>query len=231
MRVASGRRQWLALLAVVSVALFGGAFASAQASDPGFRFFGFRGDVTIDGEAVAPGTEIVAMVGDEEVGRTKVNQSGAWILDVSKSDLDEDSCGVTFIVDGLRAPEEWDCSNLRLRLALFSNGEQRDSTVQVDAQAGEAEDDAPESSGQGDADEADSTAAGAEQASSDDDSDGTAQQERQIVRPAAPRTGTGGVLNDDESTNWPRAAAITALVTLGVAVVALLMGWRSDGAA
>ncbi len=231
MRVASGRRQWLALLAVVSVVLFGGVFASAQASDPVFRFFGFKGDVTIDGEPVAPGTEIVAIVNDEEVGRSTVNQSGAWILDVSRSDIDEASCGVTFVVDGLSAPEKWDCSNLRLRLALFSDGEQRDSTKQADAQAVEAEGDVPESSGRDDADGATSPVATAEQASSDDDSDETAQQAQSIVRPAAPRTGTGGVLDADESTNWPRAAAITALVTLGVAVVALLMGWRSDGAA
>jgi hypothetical protein len=231
MGVASGRRQWLALLAVVSVVLFGDVFASAQASDPVFRFFGFKGDVTIDGEPLAPGTEIVAIVNDEEVGRATVNQSGAWILDVSRSDLDEASCGVTFVVDGLSAPEKWDCSNLRLRLALFSDGEQRDSAELIDEQAGEGEQDATKSGEEGDANDATGAASDAELTSSDDDSDETAQQEQGIVRPAAPRTGTGGVLDADESTNWPRAAAITALVTLGVAVVALLMGWRSDGAA
>ena len=53
-------------------------------------------------------------------------------------------------------------------------------------------------------------------------------QEREIVRPAPPSTGTGGVLAAEQSTNWPRAAAITALLMLAISVLALAISWRTD---
>ena len=107
MQVSTSVQRWIAVLMALTIVLIGGVVTSAQTSDPIVRFFGFSGDVTIDGGPVEPGTVIVAMVGDEEVGRTTVNQAGAWILDVNSADLPGDSCGVTFVVDGLRAPEEW----------------------------------------------------------------------------------------------------------------------------
>lgn len=229
MQVASGRRRWIAVLAVVSGVLFAGVFVSVQATDPVVRFFGFMGDVTIDGEPVQPGTRIVAMVDDIEVGSAKVNQSGAWILDVSTADLGGDPCAVTFVVDGLRAPEEWDCSKLRLRLALVSEGKQPDAAGQADASPEDG--DAPEPDESDDQSGDSGAIAADEQTSSADEPAETTRQDQNIVRPASPRTGTGGVLGAEASTNWPRAAAITALVTLGVAMLALLVSRRSDGTA
>ena len=82
MQVSTSVQRWIVVLAAVAIVLFGGVVTLAQASDPIVRYFGFSGDVTIDGGPVEPGTVIVAMVDDEEVGRTTVNQAGAWILDV-----------------------------------------------------------------------------------------------------------------------------------------------------
>ena len=141
MQVSTSVQRWIVVLTALTIVLIGGVVTSAQASDPIVRYFGFSGDVTIDGVPVEPGTVIVAMVDDEEVGRTTVNQAGAWILDVVMSDLNPDSCAVTFVVDGLRAPEEWPeegfCGELRLRLALFTDGQERDSASRSTASPGE----------------------------------------------------------------------------------------------
>lgn len=225
MQVATGRRRWVVVLAALTIVLLGGAVTSAQASDPIVRFFGFSGDVTIDGEPVEAGAEIAAMVGDQEVGRTTVNQAGAWILDVNSEDLSGDPCLVTFVVDGLRAPEGWDCGELRLRLSLYSNGQSRDSSTTPDSQADADSDDAESSEPDDDtAQDGSQTAAGAE------DDNESAEQAQEIVRPTAPRTGTGGMLDAENTTNWPRAAAITALLTCGIAVMALLMSRRTNSA-
>ena len=237
MQVSTSVQRWIVVLAAVAIVLFGGVVTLAQASDPIVRYFGFSGDVTIDGVPVEPGTVIVAMVDDEEVGRTTVNQAGAWILDVVMSDLNPDSCAVTFVVDGLRAPEEWPeegfCGELRLRLALFTDGQERDSASRSTASPGENNQVEAESSSPGEADGENGSLASAEQddgdqMSADDEGSGDADESRQIVRPSAPSTGTGGVLEHQESTNWPRAVAITALLTFGAALVALLMGRRTN---
>ncbi|MDE2747210.1 MAG: hypothetical protein OXI41_14760 [Chloroflexota bacterium] len=234
MQVAAAGRRWIVVWSALTIVLISGLLTSAQASDPILRFFGFSGDITIDGEAVGPGTVIAAMVGDEEVASTTVNQAGAWILDVSTGDLNPDSCDVTFVVDGLRAPYEWDCGDLRLRLALVSEGgaaDSRESTVaaddgeQGDPDAGES----PTESGDGSS-QPTGASNGDSAATTDEDAGEATEQSQRLVRPATPRTGTGGVLDAPEPTNWPRAAAITALLTFGVAILALLMSGRTNSA-
>ena len=59
-------------------------------------------------------------------------------------------------------------------------------------------------------------------------SDAAESDEREIIRPAPPLTGTGG-LSADRMPNWARVAAITAVLTFVVATLALLFGRRSDG--
>lgn len=231
MQVAAGARRWIVALTAVTIVLFG-VVASAQSSDPIVRFFGFSGDVTIDGAPVEPGTVIVAMFGDEEIGRTTVNQAGAWILDITLADLPADDCGVTFVVDGLLAPDKWDCGEVRLRIALVRDGKERDSGQSPVAQAESEQDDtgsaqpadaSGESSSQSSAERDD-----ADEVSTERDGDKQVEQSQKIVRPRAPSTGTGGVLDSEESTNWPRAVAITALLTFGIALIALLMGGRTN---
>ena len=232
MQVAAGFRRWIVVLTAVTLVLFGGVVASAQSSDPIVRFFGFSGDITINGEPVGPGTTIAAMVGDEEVGSTTVNQAGAWILDINLSDLSPDSCTVTFVVDELRAPDEWHCGEPRLRIALVREGQEPDSGSSPVSQAVSEQDDSM-SSQTADASGESGSQASAEQDDADEsatetEEDTGVEQSRNIVRPGAPSTGTGGVLEAQESTNWPRAVAITALLTFGIALVALLMGGRTN---
>ena len=234
MQVAAAARRWIVVWSALTIVLIGGVLTSVQASDPILRFFGFSGDITIDGEAVGPGTVIAAMVGDEEIASTTVNQAGAWILDVNSADLNGDSCGVTFAIDGLRAPQEWDCGELRLRLALVSEGGTAASSESaVSADQDEQDDPGVDESAaeSGDGSSQPTGASSGDGAVSSDEDDGQATEESQrIVRPAAPRTGTGGALDAAESTNWPRAAAITALLMFGVAVLALLMSGRTNSA-
>lgn len=233
MQVSTSVQRWIAVLMALTIVLIGGVVTSAQTSDPIVRFFGFSGDVTIDGAPVEPGTAVVAMVGDEEVGRTTVNLAGAWVLDVNSADLPADACGVTFVVDDLRAPEEWDCGEPRLRIALVRDGQERDSSGSSTGSPGESD---QADSATSDADEADGENGSpaiaeqddGDQMSADDEGDEDADESRQIIRPSAPSTGTGGVLEDQHSTNWPRAVAITALLTFGAALVALLMGRRTN---
>ena len=232
MHVATGVQRWIVVLTAVTIVLFGGVVTSAQASDPIVRFFGFSGDVTINGEPVGPGTTIAAVVGDEEIGSTTVNQAGAWILDLILSDLDPASCSVAFVVDGLRAPGEWHCGEPRVRIARVREGQEPDSSDTTASQEEGAQDDAV-SSQPADANGEGGSQAGAEQdggdaSSTEHDGDKRVEQSREIVRPGAPSTGTGGVLDTQESTNWPRAVAITALLTFGVALIALLMGGRTN---
>ena len=239
MQVATGRRRWMTVLAALSVVLCIGILSSAQASDPIVRFFGFKGDVTIDGAPVGSGTVIMAMVGEKEVGSTTVNQAGAWMLDVNSSDLRPDACGVTFVVDGVRAPDEWDCAELRVQLALLSAGQERDSGSSPESEDG-GERSEPDSGEPDSGEPAEESATDGSPETAEDDAGDEMEAEdsaeesdeptETIVRPAAPGTGTGGALDDGDSTNWPLAAAITALMTFGVAVMALLLSRRTNSA-
>ena len=232
MQVATGRRRLMVVLTAVSLAVLSALVvtltASAQESST-HRFFGFSGDVTIDGEPLLQGDEIVGFKNGVEIGRSTVNSAGAWILDVDASLLATSPCEVTFVIRGLSADQSWDTCPLRVRLALVRPSGSADSGTQsANGAAGRAADDGSSTSSEGatdalEADESDSLAG-------DDEQDAQALQEREIVRPAAPRTGTGGALGVGEETNWPRAAAVTALLIFAAAVVALLFARRSDGA-
>ncbi|MYG90166.1 MAG: hypothetical protein F4188_01375 [Chloroflexi bacterium] len=172
------------------------------------------------------------MVGDEEIGSTTVNQAGAWILDIYVHDLGPDSCTMALVVDGLRAPDEWHCGEARVRLALVRDGQDGDSSSAPDSLEESEEDEAVQSQ-PADANGESGSQASAEQDDADEsttetEEDTGVEQSRNIVRPGAPSTGTGGVLDAEESTNWPRAVAITALLTFGIALIALLMGGRTN---
>jgi hypothetical protein len=232
MQVANGRRRSIVVLVTVLIGLFGGAIASAQGTNAAHRFFGFQGDITINGDPIAAGIEIVALVEDEEVGRTTVNQAGAWILDVAASHFTDGSCQVTFIVDGLQVDLDWETCELRVRLSLVTDRQSDESgpASQVSAEP-DAQDDS-ESSLTGEAEDGAAGGANSDDRMEEGDEPGQSassqQDERAIVRPAVPRTGLGGLVTTESSTNWPRAAAITALLTFGAGVAALLIGRRSD---
>ena len=65
--------------------------AVVQAHDtlplPDHRFFGFPGDVTIDGEPITEGMQIVAMIEGKTVSKAAVSADGSWYIDVVQADL------------------------------------------------------------------------------------------------------------------------------------------------
>ncbi len=228
MQVASGWRRSAVVLTALLVVLAAGVSVTAQ-DNPIHRFFGFSGDVTIDGEPLQPGAEIVAAQDGNEIGRATVNPAGAWIMDIDAALLDGGPCDVTFIIEGLQTDQDWDTCSLRVRLTLFSPP---GSTASDNSSGGSGGGSATNT---GDSSTPANPAKSADDGADADDSigdeeDPQSSQGQQIVRPAAPRTGTGGVLGSEASTNWPRAAAITALLTLAIASVALLMSRRTDSA-
>ncbi len=234
MQVASGWRRSAVVLTALLVVLAAGVSVTAQ-DNPIHRFFGFSGDITIDGEPLQPGNEIVAVQDGAEIGRATVNPAGAWIMDVDAALLDGGPCDVTFIIAGLQTDQDWDTCSLRVRLTLFSPPGSTASESRSDnssgGSGGSSAGNARDSSTPGNPAERAADGADADGSIEDgDEADPQSSQGQQIVRPAAPRTGSGGVLGSEGSTNWPRAAAITALLTLAVASVALLMSRRTDSA-
>lgn len=197
MQVSSAWRYRAVLAVVVMLVLAGVSTASAQDSSSTHRFFSFLGDVTIDDARLQPGHEIVALIGEQEVGRATVNAAGAWILDVDANLLSSEPCNVSFVINGYRVDYDLDTCERRVRLALLTP-------------AGDAGD-------------------SANQAAADDKNDDEDKQDQGIVRPAPPRTGTGGLLDHAGSADWPRTAAITGVLMLIVSGVALLLSRSTDG--
>ncbi len=218
MQLALGWRRLAVAAATLTVALWACASVTAQDSNT-HRFFGFSGDVTIDDQPLAPGAVIVAMVDDIEIGRTNVNQAGAWILDVNAKDFSNTPCNVTFVFDTHHVDPGWDTCELRVRLAVTTPGGAQTQQTEDSSGASNVTDEQAAESAQINGDELESEDNGAQS---------DASQERQIVRPAPPRTGTGGILPADQPTNWPRAAAITALLMFGLSLAALVISRRTD---
>ena len=225
MQVAMPCRRAAAALLVLIVFAVGWSSVGAQDSEI-HRFFGFLGDVTIDGQPVGPGSTIAALVNDEVVGETVVNAAGAWILDVNTAVFEGGDCNVTFVVNDLPADTAWDTCARRVRLALISPGGETDAdsaqeaedTEQADASATDS-DAAPDAS--------DSEEAMADELQEEDDNGGLVRS-AELVRPGTPRTGTGGVVAESDAANWPRTAAITAALTLVAALAALMISRGTD---
>jgi len=79
-----------AVLGAALTALLIGGVAMAQESPP-HTFYGFEGDVTIDGENAPAGTEILASTGDSAT----VGEDGSWSIEVAGGSQD-----VSFTVAG-----------------------------------------------------------------------------------------------------------------------------------
>ena len=193
----------LIMLAALLVSVWSGNASLDAQETPQYRFFGFAGDVTVDGAPIEPGVLITAKVGGAEVARAEVNAAGAWVLDIDSTDFEEASCNLVFEVDGLRGVHPGDDCSRRVRLALKSD------TVRANGEAP------------------------AEMAELSDAALNDARdQSRSLVRPASPRTGSGGLAESRPSASpaWPRVAAITAILVLVTTLAALLLSRRSDHA-
>lgn len=127
------QRSLLALLALVLGLL---AVATADGQEvPTHRFYGLRGDVTIDGQPLEPGETIIAWHGDREIGRTTVLADGSWLIDVEVEQF-PDRCSVRFSVQSVVGTHSWTNCNLRVKMA-FEDGKQ----VEPDPPPVEDEDD------------------------------------------------------------------------------------------
>ena len=229
MQVAMARRRLAAVLVALSIVAVG--WFSVGAQDPQVhRFFGFLGDITIDGEPVGPGSTIAALVDGEVVAETVVNSAGAWILDVETAVFGDGDCNLTFVVNDLQAEEAWDTCAMRVRLALMSPGgpttTEPESDAPVSATADQSDDSSTESAADAEPEVAEDEL---EEETAEQEDDGGVAQSEEIVRPRTPLTGSGGMLEDVGSTDWPRTAAVTAVLTLIAALAALLISRRTDG--
>lgn len=221
------RRVAAALVALLILAV---GWSSIGAQDPEVhRFFGFLGDVTIDGEPVGPGSTIAALVDDEVVGETVVNAAGAWILDINAEVFNGGNCNVTFVVNDLQAETAWETCTMRVRLALVSPDGQAATDSESDSPERAAADQSDDSSTDALADaESDAAEDGMEEAMEEESDNGSLVQSEELVRPNTPRTGTGGIHDEGDSANWARTAAVTAALTLIAALAALLISRRTD---
>lgn len=228
MQVAMARRRLAAVLVALSIVAVGWSAAGAQ--DPEVhRFFGFLGDITIDGEPVGPGSTIAALVNGEVVAETVVNSAGAWILDVETAAFGDGDCNLTFVVNELQAEEAWDTCAMRVRLALITPGGSTTTEPESDPPVSATADQPDDSSAESAADAATDVAEDElEEEIAEEDDDAPAQAE-ELVRPRTPLTGSGGILEEGGSTDWARAAAVTAALTLIAALAALLISRRTDG--
>ena len=206
MQVTTGRR-WFVVLALVGAALLASTIASAQDPEDVHRFFGFQGDITIDGQSIGVGAEIVAMVGSEEIGRTAVNPANSWIIDVDAAHI-ESPCPVSFVVDGVRVDPDWEYCPSRVRLELGSSTEEAAVSEVESEQATDDASEAEEDTLAAD-DEEDVMEAGDENDSLKDadengemeavDEDGGSTSEQAVTTPAAaPQTGSGGLLGENQ---------------------------------
>ena len=229
MQVAMARRRLAAVLVALSIVAVG--WSSVGAQDPEVhRFFGFLSDITIDGEPVGPGSTIAALVDGEVVADTVVNSAGAWILDVETEVFGGGDCNLTFVVNDLQAEEAWDTCTMRVRLALMSPAGSITTEPESDAPVSASADQPDDSSGESAAEtESDVGRDEAEEDIAEEEDDATPAQAEELVRPRTPLTGSGGILEEVGSTDWARAAAVTAALTLIAALAALLISRRTDG--
>ena len=209
------------LVGVVLWLLSGAGFASAQESNVTHRFFGFSGDVTIDGEPLPAGALILGVVDGTEIGRTIVNQAGAWILTVDGSYVVEGDCNVTLVFDDLAASLSGESCPLRVRIDLLSGRPPPpESTAQAEQSAVD-DNSAPDNQ----------SAASAEVSAEGGETESSGTTQSRIVRPRAPKTGSGGVnqATDAGSNDWQAATAIAVVLAAG-GTVALWFVLRRFGA-
>ncbi len=247
----------LGLAIVLCAAVISLNSADAQDSPPPHRFFGFAGDVTIDGVALTEGTVIVAMIDGAEASRGTVSSTGSWFLDIPISDKKENPCNVSLVIGGIAVQGTWDKCPMRVQLALSSppdddadlleNGSSDDMMEDTDSMADEDDSDNMQEDGSDDMledesedmmeddsddmmeDESDSMESDDEMMEDDEDVMMEDDEQTEAVTPTVPGTGTGGLLSNDDTNRWPVAVAITALLTFGVAALSLLISRRTDG--
>ena len=115
-------RSLLVLLALLLSLLATATVAGQEA--PSHRFYGLKGDVTIDGQPLAAGETIIAWHQEREIGRTTVLADGSWAIDVQVERF-SDRCSVRFSVQNVVGTHSWTNCNLRVKM-VFEDGKQVD---------------------------------------------------------------------------------------------------------
>ena len=113
----------LLVLLTLLLSLLAAATAAGQEA-PSHRFYGLKGDVTIDGQPLEPGETIIAWHQNREIGRTTVLADGSWVIDVQVERF-PDRCSVRFSVQSVVGTHSWTNCNLRVKMA-FQDGKQVD---------------------------------------------------------------------------------------------------------
>ena len=232
-----GRQSWrrLSLLAVGLAVTLSAAVISMNSADAQttttHSFYGFGGDITIDGQPLPTGTEIAAIIGDEVVASALVSESGSWIIEVPTSDIEEQPCNVLLVVNGFEAGQTWETCPMRVMLELSSGADGDADMLETASSDDMMEDDSDSMMEDDDMMEDDSDDMMENDGMMEEDDDGMmdGDEQTEAVTPTAPGTGTGGLLSSDEANRWPIAVAITALLTFGVAALSQLISRRTDG--
>ena len=206
--------------ALTALLIVGGALAQ---HDPPHRLFGFDGDVTVDGQNAAAGTELAAMAYGRVVGSTTVGTDGSWALDVPGG-LE----GVSIVVAGIETDGGYNTTrggSTRVMRAVMTSapndggeleGGDADSTME-EGDGGELEGgDAGSTMEEGDGGELEGDDAGS---TMEEDNGSTSAAGSQGSDNGFPGTGTGG-LADRSSAAGPVYGGLA--VTL--ALFALLVG-------
>ena len=222
------QRSLLVLLALV-LCLLAAATADGQ-EVPTHRFYGLKGDVTIDGRALEPGETIIAWHEDREIGRTTVLADGSWLIDVEVEQF-PDRCSVRFSVQSVVGTHSWTNCNLRVKMA-FEEGKQvepappsvkdeDDPTDESDVEAEPVEEDDQPADEDVELDEDTAAPEGDQSAEDEEDRSEDSQEEDEEtgepvqlerVTPKAPGTGSGGLLARGTGVaSWVWAGAAVAL--------------------
>ena len=210
--------------ALVALLIVGGALAQ---HDPPHRLFGFDGDVTIDGQNAAAGTELAAMAYGRVVGSTTVGTDGSWALDVPGGLED-----VSIVVAGIETDGGYNTTrggSTRVMRAVMTStptdggdggeleGDDAGSTME-EGDGGELEGrDAGSTMEEGDGGELEGDAAGS---TMEEDNGSTSASGSQGSDNGFPGTGTGG-LTDRSSAAGPVYGGLAATLALFALLVGL----------
>ena len=244
------RSKWRQVLGLAAglIALFAiGGSALAQPL-PEFRFYGFSGSVTIDGEPAPAGTVIVASADGEELARGTVSENGAWWVDVKYA-----AEGVSFSVNGIEAEGVYDADRpsgsqqviLAVETGAPAMGEDdedmldsEDSLLEDDEDMLDSEDSLLEDDEDmldseedllGTAEEEDGMKDAVDSMSGGDAEAEDTTMQSDDDDESLPVGGTGG-LADESGSTWPLAAGLTALLVAGLGGAALLVSRRTGRA-
>ncbi|MYC02879.1 MAG: hypothetical protein F4X58_13270 [Chloroflexi bacterium] len=188
-----------------------------QADDPVFTLT-FSGRAVSGGEPMPRGTLIEAQAGQDWIGRTTVaDDEGNWTMEIDAKLLRDGICEAVFYVDGKRAGrQETKCAvDLLLEIERAGHLEVETATseasVTVDSSSKPTAESQSSIAEEHQADSSGDPAPGASSRASDEETEPSKSGSGQAVRPAAPRTGGGGLADSVDPSGWLSIVAVLAI--------------------